>query len=241
VRRLLVALVVALAAAPAAGATVRDFGATVSVTPTGNGQYVATIQNTDTTGPLDAFTFVPGAGLKVTGVVRSDVGSCSLTGTTFTCTGLGLIPAQCMCVLGGIVNVTFTGSGDGSGSTIAPAGTMPPPAAGTTGTAQATAAATASTQAGTAALAVVGPKTLSVSVARPTLTLTAKLDRARTLTVTLLDAGGHTVAHWSKQAAAGTSKLALLVPAAARQAGRHQIRVAAAGATTRTLSVVFRA
>ena len=112
-------LLVSLVATQAASAAVKDFGALVTVAPLGNGQFVAMIQNSDTTAPLTSFTFEPGPGLTVTSVVGSDSGYCVMTGPTFTCTGLNLGPAECACVLGGIVNVTFTGSG-APGGTIVP-------------------------------------------------------------------------------------------------------------------------
>jgi hypothetical protein len=102
VRRPLVILLVALLplfVTQAASTAVKDFGATTVVTPAGPGQYTAMIQNTDI-----------------------DAGSCVMSGATFTCSGLGLATAACFCVPGGIVNVTFTGSGDGGSSTIAQVG-----------------------------------------------------------------------------------------------------------------------
>jgi hypothetical protein len=125
-RRILLVLLVALVplfAAQAGSAAVKDFGANVTVSPSGAGQFTAMIQNTDTVAALDSFTFVPGPNLKVTGVLRSDAGSCVMSGATFTCTGLGLFVAECFCNPGGIVNVTFTGTGDGAFSTVAQIGT----------------------------------------------------------------------------------------------------------------------
>lgn len=95
-------------------------GADTAVQSLGNGQFVAVIQNTETT-VLDSFTFVPGPGLTITGGVRSDVGSCAMSGSTFTCSGLGLA-GGCACQAGGIVNVSFNGTGDGSGSSITQVG-----------------------------------------------------------------------------------------------------------------------
>jgi hypothetical protein len=116
---LLVPLLVTQAASPA----VKDFGANVNVSPSGPGQFTAMIQNTDINAVLDSFVFVPGPNLKVTGVLRSDAGNCIMSGATFTCSGLNLAQAVCFCTPGGIVNVTFTGTGDGGLSTIAQIGT----------------------------------------------------------------------------------------------------------------------
>jgi hypothetical protein len=122
---LLAPLWVTQAASPAA----RDFGATVNITPLGGGLYQATIQNTDIDAPLTGFTFVPGPGLKVTSVVSSDSGYCSMAGATFQCTSLNLAQAVCACTPGGIINVRFMGSGDPGMSAIVQIG-MGGPVAG---------------------------------------------------------------------------------------------------------------
>jgi hypothetical protein len=119
---ILLVLLVPLCVTQAASAAVKDFGATTVVTPAGPGQFTAMIQNTNIDAVLDAFVFVPGPQLKITSVLRSDVGSCVMSGATFTCSGLGLAAAVCFCVPGGVVNVTFTGSGDGGSSSIAQIG-----------------------------------------------------------------------------------------------------------------------
>jgi uncharacterized cupredoxin-like copper-binding protein len=136
-RRLVVAfvLVLALAAAPSAAPALLDVGATVSVSPLGGNAYNVMIQNTDTQTFITSLTFAPGPGFTVTSVTGNDVGgaTCTLAGTGFSCSGLQLVPYQCECHPGGIVNVgitaTFTGSGGPSG-TLSQIGTAPAFAAG---------------------------------------------------------------------------------------------------------------
>jgi hypothetical protein len=142
----LLVLFVQLFAAQAGSTAVKDFGANVNVSPAGAGRFTAMIQNTDIDSPLNAFIFVPGPNLKVTSVVRSDAGTCLMTGSTFTCNTLGLAQAVCFCNPGGIVNVVFTGSGSGDGSMIVPLGT---PVAATTIPVTATPATTTTTTATT--------------------------------------------------------------------------------------------
>jgi hypothetical protein len=113
-----IALLIPLWLTQAASPAARDFGATVNITPLGGGLYQATIQNTDIDATLTAFTFVPGPGLKVTSVVSSDSGYCTMAGATFQCTSLNLAQAVCACTPGGIVNVRFMGSGDPGMSSI---------------------------------------------------------------------------------------------------------------------------
>jgi hypothetical protein len=115
-------LLVPLFATQAASTAVKEFGGTVTVAPTGPGEFTAVIQNTDIDNVLNTFTFVPGPKLKVTAVVRSDAGSCTMSGATFTCNSLGLAQATCFCQPGGTVNVTFSGTGDASFSSIAQVG-----------------------------------------------------------------------------------------------------------------------
>ena len=103
----------ALVAAGGAGSARLDDAPDVTVRAGGNGQYEVTVQNTSTTLVINSFTFAPGPALTVSGVVRSDAGTCAMSGSTFSCSGLSLGIYHCGCNPGGLVTVTFTGAGDG--------------------------------------------------------------------------------------------------------------------------------
>ena len=79
-------------------------------------------------------------------------------------------------------------------------------------------------------LVISRPKPVLLRAAKPTLKLTARLNRAATLSFTLLDRKGRVIAHWSKRVAAGTVKLALPLPVHARRPGRDTLRITASSA-----------
>jgi hypothetical protein len=77
-----------------------------------------------------------------------------------------------------------------------------------------------------------------VSARRPTLMLDMKLRAATTLIVTLLDAKGRTVAHWSQPVVPTSPDVTLPIPANARHAGHDTVHISA-GSDTRTLPVTL--
>jgi len=154
VPRLLVVLPVVLAAlvaAGGAGSARLDDPPDVTVRASGNGQYDVTVQNTSTTLVINSFTFAPGPALTVSGVVRSDAGTCAMSGSTFSCSGLSLGIYHCGCNPGGLVTVTFTGAGDGAGSGVSGLGTSPAPPDSVTTATTAKPTATTTKPAGSAA------------------------------------------------------------------------------------------
>jgi hypothetical protein len=77
-------------------------------------------------------------------------------------------------------------------------------------------------------LEVSRPKAVDVRRPRPTLTVTARLSRAATMSLRLLDRDGRELARWSRRApGAGTLRLTLPLPPRARRAGTARLRVEA--------------
>ena len=78
-------------------------------------------------------------------------------------------------------------------------------------------------------LSVTAPRTLALSVRKPSLPLTIRSNRGATVAVSLRDAHGSDVARWRSTLRAGTSKIVLPLPARARRPGRYTVRVAVVG------------
>jgi Tol biopolymer transport system component len=87
-----------------------------------------------------------------------------------------------------------------------------------------------------------GLKTVHLKVRKPKLTFAVHLSRAATVGLMLLDAKGHTLAHWSEKGKAGANTFSLLLPVKARHAGHDRLRVTASGNTrAKVLAVTFQA
>jgi Tol biopolymer transport system component len=74
---------------------------------------------------------------------------------------------------------------------------------------------------------------------RPTLTLTARLTSAATLTFRLLDANGHELARWTEKGRTGTNTFVLLLPVKARHPGRDKFRIATAVTNLKSIPVTL--
>jgi hypothetical protein len=98
-----------------AWAGVKDTKVTANIQVTG-GAYELAVANTGDQ-VIASFTFVPSSSLRVTSVVSSTKGSCSVSTGTIVCT-VGLNPPPCDCTAGEDVHVVFNGSGEASGSTV---------------------------------------------------------------------------------------------------------------------------
>jgi hypothetical protein len=77
------------------------------------GKYQIELENTSSIGYIDAFAWIPPAGLTVTAVTRTAGGRCRLTESEIDCTGAGrgIAPPICICRAGGFMTVTFTATG----------------------------------------------------------------------------------------------------------------------------------
>jgi hypothetical protein len=92
-----------------------------------------------------------------------------------------------------------------------------------------------------AALVVSGLATIRLNTPKPKLSLTVKASKATTLSLTLLDSGGHKLASWSERAQPGKQKLSLLLPANARHPGHDKLRITETGhSTPKRLSITLR-
>ena len=85
--------------------------ADVIVRSLGKGRYQLEIQNNTGSGTLNAFTWSPPPGLKITRVGRTVGGGCRLASRKFVCTG-ALQPPRCLCQSGESLTVNFRASGN---------------------------------------------------------------------------------------------------------------------------------
>jgi hypothetical protein len=100
-----------------ATAAVKDGDVKATLSAPSAGQYNLYVENIGTVA-VTSFTFTAGSALKITSIVSTDTGSCTLTNaTSFTCS-VTLGPPPCACHPGGSVNVLFAGSGDWGGSVV---------------------------------------------------------------------------------------------------------------------------
>jgi hypothetical protein len=76
--------------------------------------------------------------------------------------------------------------------------------------------------------------------AKRTVTVSARLSRRATLSLTLLDGKGRVLARWQRAAKAGALKLALRVPPQARHPRRASLRISA-DTTRKVVPVAVRA
>jgi len=107
-------LVVGLVTLPA-GAAVRDLDGTAVLTQTAAGQYKLTVANTGTT-VITSVALSAGPALKISTVTSSNVGTCTLTGSSGILCSVSLAPPPCPCGAGETLEVAFAGSGDPGGS-----------------------------------------------------------------------------------------------------------------------------
>ena len=115
-----------------AWAGVKDAKVTANIQVTG-GAYELSVANTGDQ-VINTFTFVPSSSLRVSSVVSSTKGSCSVSANTIVC-NVGLNPPPCDCTPGEDVHVVFNGSGEASGSTVRiGTATFPVGGSGSTGT-----------------------------------------------------------------------------------------------------------
>jgi hypothetical protein len=126
--RIVVPALVAVAALLLAGTSSAADSVSLSISPAGGNQVVFQAQNTGDS-VVQSFVLVLGGGFNAGSLVSSSRGTCSLSGSSVSCTGLLLAPG-CPCNPGESVFITLSGTGDPAGSTItnivgfpAPAGT----------------------------------------------------------------------------------------------------------------------
>lgn len=76
-----------------------------------NGDYELDLQNTSALGYIDTFTWVPPAGMTVTGITKTAHGSCQVVSGDIACEGK-VPPPICTCRVGGTLIVDFTATGN---------------------------------------------------------------------------------------------------------------------------------
>ena len=218
--------------------------------------YVVTLVNNGIQGSSSTTLTVnlpPQVSLTSTQVDRGP--GCTASGQVVTCP-LDFFPSGLTQHV--ILNVTVTATGtlvcsasdvsvppdanpaDDSASLAIAVGVQAPAVASPVFTQQATSPPPASARPATVTV-VAAPKPVSLSVAKPVLTLTTKLSKATTLNLVLLNAKGHVVARWTRRVKAGAAKLSLVLPVQARKAGRNTLRITPSGqGKAKTTSVVLR-
>jgi hypothetical protein len=77
----------------------------------GGGEYQLLIQNQSALGSIDSFAWVPGPGWRITSVIRTTGGKCTLNAGALSCDGKIPPPTICTCLPGGRMTVVFKMSG----------------------------------------------------------------------------------------------------------------------------------
>src|SRR5580765_724129 len=101
---------IAVFAAPAAlAAESPDATTVIRYLAPKQGKYQIELENTSGVGYINAFAWVPPAGLSVTAVTKTSGGRCNVVENEIHCTGAkrGIAPPVCMCRTGGFMTVTF--------------------------------------------------------------------------------------------------------------------------------------
>jgi hypothetical protein len=84
--------------------------ANVVVRQLSNGRFELLVQNTSGIGWINSFQWVPPAGMTVTKISHTSLGSCKLAAGAISCTAK-LKPPNCTCRVGGSMTVDFTATG----------------------------------------------------------------------------------------------------------------------------------
>jgi hypothetical protein len=79
-----------------------------TVSSLGNNRFQVTVQNDSALGTINAFTWVPPHGLRITAVTSSSTGSCRLDSGNIVCRATLTAP-KCTCVPGGEITIRFKG------------------------------------------------------------------------------------------------------------------------------------
>jgi hypothetical protein len=224
-------------------ATAGDGEASVSFSPPGSNGGATIRSYTVTSSPGGVSATGSGSPITVTGLANGTTYTFTVTAANSAGVGPASLSSNAVTPTGSTSpGGAGSSSGGSGGSAAAPTASQPiavsPPAPG-----GGSAGSNISTTVGSVEARIVD--TVSdlrvVRLAgRPAVLITVHAAKATALALTLRDARGHTVATWHRRVIAGTHRLSLILPAGARQPGKHRLRLAwPDGSLAKTLPLVF--